>query len=442
MRKIGLLILSITISATSLLNAQLIASAETNDNDSIECLKGISVYKEFQKLKFIDKAIPEWEKVYNICPGFKKIIYQDGVKFLKYSIKKEKDKAVKNKLVDSLMHVYDARIIYFGEEDYLKGKKGVDLMRYDKSRIEEARQLLFESKEGLAEKTSASVLNSLMGSTETLYKRKVLKDIDVVETYLGSIDILEKQLKTENSPKKIKRINIVVSSIERIFSQSKAASCDNLVPAFTEKFNNDSENLDLILKIQVLLKGANCIKSDLYFQTALKLHELRPNADNAYILAGLLFKKEKFKEATNYIQEAIKLESSDSLKAQYYVDLGLVNLNKLNEHQQARICAYQAIKLRKNWGKPYILIGDIYAAYSQQYGETGFEHSTLYLAAVDKYKKAKNVDSAFVKTANEKIIYYRKYFPNGEDAFFYGFAKGQNYKVGSWINETTELRTR
>ncbi len=441
MRKIVLL-MCISLVSINIVNAQLIASAKTRDNDSIMCLKGISVYKEFQKLDFIDKAIPEWKKVYNICPGFKKIIYQDGIKFLRYSIIKEKNKVTKNILVDSLMHIYDTRIKYFGEEDYLKGKKGGDLMRYDRGRIEEARQLLFESKEGLKEKTTASVLNSLMGSTETLYKRKKLTDIDVVETYLSSIDILEKQLKAEKSAKKINRIKAAINSIERIFSQSKAANCDNLVFAFTKKFNDDSENLELILKIQALLKGANCIKSDLYYQTALKLHELKPNADNAYILAGLLLKKEQFKDASTYLQHAIDMETVDSVKSQYYLDLGVISYTKLKQFKQARSCAYEAIKLRENWGKPYILIGDIYAAYSPRYGETGFEHSTLYLAAVDKYKKAKKIDSTFVKKANEKIEYYRKYFPDGEDAFFYGFAKGQNYKVGSWINETTEVRTR
>ncbi|RLD65706.1 MAG: hypothetical protein DRI95_08055 [Bacteroidetes bacterium] len=442
MRKIILLLISITFSVTNLVNAQIIASGENNDNDSIECLKGISVYKEFQKLKFIDKAIPEWEKVYRECPGYKKIIYQDGVKFLRYSIKKEKEQVIKKALVDSLMMIYDKRIKYFGEEDYLKGKKGLDLLRYDNNRIEEARQLLYESKEGLAEKTGASVLNSLMASTEILYKKNKLTDTAVVKTYLSSVEILEKQLQLEKKDKKIKRINAAINSIENVFSKSKAASCENLVPALTNKFNNDNENLELILKIQVLLKAANCIKSDLYYQTALKLHELKPNANNAYILAGLSFKKEKYKETCKYLEESVEMETSDSLKAQYYFDLGIINYKKLKNYQQARSYAYEAIKLRKNWGKPYLLIGDIYAAYSPNYGETGFEHSTLYWAAVDQYKKAKMVDSTFVKTANEKIEYYRQHFPNGEDAFFYGFAKGQNYKVGGWINETTVVRTR
>lgn len=442
MEKLVVLLISITLSATNIVNAQIIASIETADNDSIECLKGISVYKEFQKLNFIDKAIPEWEKTYNSCPGFKKIIYQDGVKFLRYSIKKEKDKNVRKVLVDSLMRIYDGRIKYFGEEAYLKGKKGLDLLRYDKSRIEEARQFLYESKEGLAEKTSPSVLNSLMASTEILYKRKILTDTNVVETYLSLIDILEKKLKSEKNDKKIKRINVAINSIESVFSKSKAASCDNLLPAFTNKFNDNSENIELILKVQALLKGANCIHSDLYFQTAKKLHELKPNAANAYILAGLSLKKEQFKEAGDYLLQAIEMETSDSLKAQYYFDLGVIYYSNLKQYQQARVCAYEAIKLRKNWGKPYLLIGDIYAAYSPSYGETGFEKSTLYWAAVDQYKRAKMVDSTFVKTANDKIEYYRQHFPNGEDAFFYGFSKGQNYKVGGWINETTVVRTR
>jgi len=348
MKKLISLLLSVLLSAVNI-NSQIIASSETIDNDSIECLKSISVYKEFQKLKFIDKAIPEWAETYSNCPGFKKIIYQDGVKFLRYLIKKEEDKLSKKILVDSLMSIYDERIKYFGQEAYVKGKKGLDLLRYDKSRVEEARKLLFESKEGLAEKTSPSVLNSLMVSTETLYKRKKLSDVDVVETYLSSVDILENQLRIEKKDKKIRRINTAIKSIEKVFSQSKAASCENLIPVFTEKFNKNTDNLELILKIQTLLKGANCIHSDLYYQTAKKLHKLKPNAHNAYILAGLSLKMEQFKEATDYIQDAIEMEASDSLKAQYYIDLGVINYTKFKQYEQARNYAYEAIKLRKNY---------------------------------------------------------------------------------------------
>ncbi|RLD73765.1 MAG: hypothetical protein DRJ10_17470 [Bacteroidetes bacterium] len=434
-------LLLILISA-NISKAQTQYIGNTIDNDSIECLKGISVYKEFQKLKFIDNAISQWEKTYNDCPGFKKIIYQDGVKFLRYLIKKENDKLVKAKLVDSLMNIYDTRIKYFGEEAYLKGKKGLDLLRYDRSRMEEARQFLFESKEGLAEKTSPSVLNSLMASTETLYKRKKMSDTAVVETYLSSIVILEKQIQYTKDEKKLKRIHAAINSIEKVFSQSKAASCDNLEPAFTNKFNNDSENVELILKIQFLLKGANCIHSELYYQIALKLHQLKPNASNSYILAGLSLKKEKYNEVDNYLLQAIEMEISDSLKAQYYLDLAMISVNRLNKYKQARSYAYEAIKLRRNWGNPYLLIGDIYAGYSSKYGTNDFEHSTIYWLAVDQYKKAKKLDSALTKIANEKIEYYQAYFPDSEDTFFNGLTKGQTYNIGDWINETTLVRTR
>jgi hypothetical protein len=84
----------------------------------------------------------------------------------------------------------------------------------------------------------------------------------------------------------------------------------------------------------------------------------------------------------------------------------------------------------------------VYAHYSKNYGESDFDHVTLYWLAVDYYEKAKRVDPEVFAAANEKINTYRRYFPDKENLFFQGFQEGQSYKIGSWINETTKVRGR
>jgi len=61
---------------------------------------------------------------------------------------------------------------------------------------------------------------------------------------------------------------------------------------------------------------------------------------------------------------------------------------------------------------------------------------------VDQYIKAKSADASVSAEATELINKYTQYFPNIEDAFFYGFENGQAYTVGCWINENTSVRTR
>ena len=120
-------------------NAQsYIVASNIVKNDSIECLQNISVYREFKKMNLHEKAISEWSKVYIHCPSIKKLIYQDGAKFLLQDIKTAKDINTRKLLVDSLMHLYDKRIQYFGEKAYVNGRKGLDLYLYDKDRISES----------------------------------------------------------------------------------------------------------------------------------------------------------------------------------------------------------------------------------------------------------------------------------------------------------------
>ena len=94
-------------------------SAQTpNDKygpNSAECLKYISYYEEYYKQKNYDSAIPNWRKAYELCPVTSRYkILQDGTNLMRYLIKKnELNPAYKDKLVDSLMVIYQKRIDFW-----------------------------------------------------------------------------------------------------------------------------------------------------------------------------------------------------------------------------------------------------------------------------------------------------------------------------------------
>ena len=68
-------------------------------------------------------------------------------------------------------------------------------------------------------------------------------------------------------------------------------------------------------------------------------------------------------------------------------------------------------------------------------------NKTVYWAAVDKFKKAKQVDPSVEAAANEYINTYSKYFPTKEERFdLPGEFSGSTYYVGGWIGETTSVR--
>ena len=49
------------------------------------------------------------------------------------------------------------------------------------------------------------------------------------------------------------------------------------------------------------------------------------------------------------------------------------------------------MELNDNWGRPLILIGEIYAAASKDCGANTFEQSMVFSAAIDKFIQAKNM---------------------------------------------------
>ena len=101
-----------------------------------------------------------------------------------------------------------------------------------------------------------------------------------------------------------------------------------------------------------------------------------------------------------------------------------------------------ALELKPSWGKPMILIGDIYAAASKDCGSNAYEQGMVFSAAIDKFIQAKKIDISVVNAANKKIATYSKYLPSKEDAFFSGAEEGSVFQVGCWINESTKVRLK
>lgn len=414
--------------------------------DSVKCMINLSLYHEFVKQKNYIDAFAPWKIVFNECPGASKNIYKDGVEIIKYFINKETDADNKNKLIDTLMMVYEQRIKYFGNdkkypEGYILGRKGIDLLKYRKDKIAEAYQYLSESIKLQDKKTKAKVLTSYMQATIKQYKSGKITKEQVVENYAKAIEIIEFILK--KNPEN-KNLNITKDNIEKLFTTSEAADCEALIKLFTPKFKESPEDIDLLKNITKLLDKQNCNESELFFEACVQLDKLEPSARSKYNIAKMSLKKCNYNRAANYYKQAIELEQDNLEKSKYYYELGVITSSKLGQPELARNYAYKAIELNRKCGKPYILIGNIYASVSKECGENKFEQRTVYWVAVDKYKKAKSIDPSVADEANKQIAIYSKYFPDLELIHFHIGADqiGKPYTVGCWINETTIVRIK
>jgi tetratricopeptide (TPR) repeat protein len=415
---------------------------QTPDNskygaDSIRCLANLSTVNEFVKIDLYDYAVSAWREVLRDCPQASRNTYIDGVKIVKHYLDKENDPKRKEELIDTLMMVYDYRIKYFGQEGYVIGRKGIDLMRYRADNMEEAYQMMDKSIELGKMAVEIPVLVTGFQSGVVLYKSNRLSKEKVVSDYTRAMEIIEAQYKKKPTDR---NLSMAKDGVDRLFASSDAADCNTLVEIFEKKFKSSPEDVELIKNIISLFEKNNCLENSLYIASVEQLHNLQPSALSAYNLARLFSRRADHSSSIKYYQQAIELQTDNIEKSKYYYELALVYLSQLNQPENARSAALKAIEVKSDWGQPYILIGNIYAMHNRSCGTNDLEKASVYWAIVDKYIAARNADPLVAEEANSLVSRYSIYFPDKELGFFHGLKEGEPYTVGCWINETTRVR--
>jgi tetratricopeptide (TPR) repeat protein len=425
--------------------------------DSVSCVMNLSLYREFYKQwkqskyknSSIVDAMKSWRKVFAYCPRATENIYVDGVKMVSYKIKKEKDAAIKDKLIDTLMMIYDQRIKYFPykhrtknkiQEGAILGRKGVDYYKFDPAKN------YLETNKILGKAIDIDHGNA-KGPVYVYYFRTIIKmaqkgdsdtaavvdAYDMISDYIdANINKYEKLQKTKSTEEWLN----IKGNIENTFEPF--ANCTDLVRIYQKKYDANPEDIDLLKKITKLLDKKNCHESELYFKTTVSLYDLSPSPESAYLIGKMMLKEGRYNKAIPYLKEAIKMENIDkAYKATIFL---AENYQSLNQFQKARTIALNAAKLKPTEGKPYIIIGDMYAASARDCGNDDLTKKVAYWAAVDKYKKARSVEPDLSALIAKRISSYQKYFPPTELLFFHNLNEGDSYKVECWINETTTVR--
>lgn len=411
--------------------------------DSIRCIKNLSLYREYVKHGNYDMGLGPWRVVFEECPMSTKNIYIDGAKMFNDFIDNEKDPGRKALLMDSLRIIYDQRIKYYKQRGTVLGRKAIDILRHQEYRSdpdiqEEAYGYLKESLSILKNKSSVPVVATFMTTSLMLFQHNRLTDQQVIEDYAMVTDILDYQLSQNPGDATVQRVK---EATDYNFITSGAPTCESLMAYFQPMWDEKKADANYLNRAIKFLSTLECESDPFYALAAETLYEKEPSADAAFGLARLFLSKEQYNKAISYYEEAIKAEEDPEKKAEYLYQLGFITHAQLNQPEKARTYALEAIKLRPEWGEPYILIGDAYAGSKDCFTDE-FEKTTIYWVAVDKFNKAKSIDSSVVEKANERISAYKNYFPDIETIFFYSLKEGDPYTVGCWINETTKVRAR
>jgi tetratricopeptide (TPR) repeat protein len=413
--------------------------------DSVQCVMNLSLYREFYKQwkasgyksPAINDAIGPWRWVFKNCPQASQNTYLDGVKMITFFMKKCKTDDGKAKYLDTLMMIYDQRIKYFGREGYVLGRKGSDLFKYAPEQYEKAYHIFKKSVDLRGNKSESFVL--------VYYFRTVIKMVDagkidkssVVDVYDQLSGIIDYNLKNAKpGSKQYEAWQNVKGNIELSFEPY--ATCEDLIGIYQKKYDESPDDVELLKKITSMLDKKGCTDSELFFETSVKLNELEPSPSSSYMIAKMMIKKEQYSESIPYFEDALNIED-DATKSDVYLLLASV-YRQLHNFPKARTNARKALDLNPAQGHAYLIIGDMYAASSDDCGTDDISKKAVYWIAVDMYKKAKKADPELAEIANKRISIYSKQFPNTETIFFYDLKEGDPYTVGCWINEKTTVR--
>jgi tetratricopeptide (TPR) repeat protein len=426
-------------------NSGIAGSGSKYGSDSVTCIMNISLYREFfkqwkasdYKSETINDLVGPWRWVLLNCPKGTQNTYIDGVKIVSWYIENTADPALKNKYIDTLMYVYDQRILYFGKEGYVLGRKGVDLSTYRPSDTEQIYKDLKKSVELEGENTAGPVLIYYMKAAIAMAKEGKTDSTVIFDTYDISTQVIDKNLvkNAENAEEKA-NWETIQNNIELLLEPF--ATCPDLVRIYRKKFDATPDDIVLLKKITKILDDKNCQNDQLYFEATKKLYALEPSPESAYLIGKMLLNEGKYSEAIDYLKEGEKLQDPKMIEKSYWYIAQAYRA--MNNFPASRTYALKVASLNPANGDPYIMIGDLYAESAKDCGDNDLTSRVAFWAAVDKYAKAKQVDPSKAEEADKKINTYSLYFPPVATIFFYTLKEGDTYRVECWINEDTKIR--
>ena len=423
-----------------------------------ECVVNVSLFHESVKNKMYADAYDPWWNVYNNCPNANKSIYSDGAKIIEGLYRAASDPAEKERLANLAVELQDKRIKYFGNDPkypkaYILGEKGLAYLDFfGEAKYKEARECLYQSVEGMKAQSKITVLVKLVDVSYALYKQNpdALAEQFIADYTLASGFLAEQAKDATNKNAEI--AGKQKDYVDNIFAISGAADCEKLDAIYAKAVQENVSNLDFLQKIAKLYKRVRCTESDVYFAACEAAHKLQPTDESAAGCASMAAKKGDYEQAVAYYDQAIKLamvedELEDVADYQYnaavYCAMNLKRYADARKYALASIGTLSGLGINKGQGRCYIIIGMCYAQ-TQLYGNDAkgaILNKTVFWAAVDKFKKAKQVDPSVEAAANEYINSYSKYFPTKEERFdLPGEFSGSTYFVGGWIGETTTIR--
>ena len=429
-----------------------------------------SIYRQSLKIKDYDLAFEYWQQAYKFAPaadGKRDYHFWDGIKLYQHLLETEQDATKKKEYSDNILGLYDAMAdcyknkgitlkgcntdsCYKVKVGYVQGRKAYDMFYTYKSDYQD---IYNEAKEAInnAGKGSEYIILTPLGYVlADLYKKGKVDKEEARDIIDKAQKIAEYNIENDKQYGKYWKQALNRMDSDLMDVQKEVFDCAFFKKKLRPMYEENKDVPNTVKYILVTLKRQGCPEDDPMVQEVdgtwkiyaeefnRKLQDSLEKANPA--LAGNRLSKDgKYDEAAAKYKEAIDMETDPNMKAQFLYALASIQFAHLNKYSTARSNALKAAKLKSGWGKPYILIGDMYSKSAKSCGDAWNQRLAI-LAAIDKYYYAKSVDSGVATQANSRISKFSSSKPNQEEGFMRGFKAGQVVSTGCWIGEKVKLR--
>ncbi len=425
-----------------------------------------SLYRDVVRGKQVDDLVKlsdenfkhgfdNWQKAYNIAPaadGQRPSHYSDGRKFYQALLKKETDEAKKKEYYDIIFRLYDEQIECYKNEAIMLGRKAFDMFYapvhgYRMSTYDTFKKALAAGKKN----TEYLVFDPLSKVAVYFYQKEKITKEEARDLYLELEAIADHNIANNKTYGKYyeQGKSIMKSEFRKI--EDEIFDCDyfkdKLLPEFAEK----KDDLETVKYIFNKLRQQGCDEADPALQELKTTYETLAAEINAGLEAERrknspcydatqLQKEGKYEEALARYQECVASgEQEGEALAQIYYSMAFIQTWQVRQYGNARQNIKKAASAKPGWGKPYILLGDIYAKMSTGCKED-WDKRLAILAALAKYNYAKSIDGEVSADANKRIGQYSSALPDREEGFMRKVSPGDKVQCGCGIGETVTIR--
>lgn len=249
--------------------------------------------------------------------------------------------------------------------------------------------------------------------------------IDKQDDVIGRLKLL-----SEKDPGEIRNYKTAIDAIHAL--TNAILTCDKLEAHYEVALPSRKKDAKWLGQATDNLISKNCLTTATASKMAAEWYGLQPDARSAYAMGVVsLRSRENQADAYKYFDESAEKEKDAVRKAEIFTIMA--SMFGSSDIPRAISLVKKAMQLRPDYGKPYLLLAQLYL--STGCGATPFEKKALFQLAAETVNKSVIADPTMKNMANVTASRYLKKAPTADEIKQAG-QNGKTFTFGCGIGES------